>query len=131
MVNVCMELTNKPPISKEAIITWWSILNKFDYFEVEKSFDTWINENSKAPTPNDIKNLCQIKINKVYAKLPNSNLDVKANKQHMADLNNVVDAMTSNKKDYRAWARKIVLAPHNYPALSLKLAKEALNMENI
>jgi hypothetical protein len=29
-------------------------------------------------------------------------------------------------KDYRAWARKIVANPQNYPAISLEFAKEAL-----
>ena len=59
MVNVCMELYRSPALSKEAIAIWWSKLEKFEFQQVSRAFDKWVDENRKQPTPADIIDLCK------------------------------------------------------------------------
>ena len=59
MVNVCMELYRCPALSKEAIAIWWSKLERFEFNQVTKAFDKWVDENRKQPTPADIIDLCK------------------------------------------------------------------------
>ena len=54
MINITMELTNHPPLSKEAIITWWHLLKKHDIEVVKTALDIWVDTSKKPPTPNDI-----------------------------------------------------------------------------
>jgi len=106
MINVAMELTNHPPLTKEAIMTWWHMLSKYDYEQVEKAIDNWCKTSNKAPTPSDILQLCQHKVT-MYARLP-SPLSKDANRQHA---NEVVVYVANNIKsvaDKRQWARDLI-----------------------
>ncbi len=127
MINVAMELTNHPPLTKEAIITWWHILSKFEYSVVEKAVDEWCKTMSKSPTPSDILKLCQHKPT-IFARLP-SPLALADNHRHAVEVKQAVSAMTGKTKDMKAWARKIVDGSFksNAPDLAMKYAKEALN----
>jgi hypothetical protein len=122
-----MELTNKPPLSKEAIVVWWNVLNKYEFLEVENSFDKWLKESIKPPTPKDICDLCKHKVT-IFSALP-SPLALADNKRHMEEVKDAVNAMTKPRADYKSWARKIIANPRNYPDISLKFAKEALNQK--
>ena len=54
MMNVCMELYRLPALSKEAVAIWWNKLERFEFEVVSKSFDKWVDENKRSPTPADI-----------------------------------------------------------------------------
>lgn len=126
MINVTMELTNHPPLTKEAIITWWHMLSKYEYNEVENAIDEWVKTMSKPPTPKDIVELCKPKPT-IFARLP-SPLAIAENHRHAVEVKQAVTKMTSNKRDMKAWARKILNSPANtYPDISIRYAKEALN----
>jgi len=43
------------------------------------------------------------------------------------ELQDKLTAFTTNKRDYRAWAHKIIANPSAYPDISYRYAKEALN----
>lgn len=124
MINVAMELTNHPPLTKEAIVTWWHMLSKYDYEQVEKAVDSWCKTMSKPPAPNDILQLCQHKVT-IHARLP-SPLSQKANQEYAKEVVDFVAAQPKQKKDMRDWARKIIANPKAYPDISFKLAQEAL-----
>jgi hypothetical protein len=124
MINVAMELTNHPPLTKEAIITWWHMLAKYEYDAVQHAVDTWVQTMSKAPTPHDIVELCKPKVT-IYAKLP-SPLAIADNKRHVSEVKDAIKKMTKPVKDYRAWAHKIIDNPSRLPDISFKIAKEAL-----
>ena len=128
MMDITWQSNHRHPVDKATKLYWFNKLQHLALGDVAQAFDKWLIETKELPTLKDILNGCR-KENNVYARLP-APLDINANKERMADLNNVVGTMTSKVKDYRAWARKIVSMPHNYPALSLKLAQESLNMEN-
>ncbi len=106
MINVAMELTNHPPLTKEAIITWWHMLSEYDYDKVEKALDDWVKTMSKPPTPNDIKQLCQHKVT-IYARLP-SPLAKEDNKRHADEVVQYVAKNVKKEHDKRAWAKRII-----------------------
>ena len=130
MVNVAMELTNHPPLSKEAIITWWHMLAKYEYSDVENALDKWVKEMAKPPTPSDILKLCQHKVT-MHARLP-SPLTKESNRQHA---NEVVQYVVNNIKpivDRRQWARDLISGKKqsNWDG-AIKFAKEALNTAHV
>ena len=124
MINITMELTNHPPLSKEAIITWWHLHKKHDIEVVKTALDIWVDTNKKPPTPNDIKELCKPKVT-IYARLP-SPLAKESNKQHMEELKEAVKKMTNPRGDkYTAWIFKALDNPKNKQCISYKYALQA------
>lgn len=106
MINVAMELTNHPPLTKEAIITWWHLLSKYDYDVVEKAIDNWCKTMSKPPMPNDILNLCKPNVT-IYARLP-SPLARAENKRHADEVVAFVANNIKPVQDKKQWARDLV-----------------------
>jgi hypothetical protein len=124
MINVAMELTNHPPLTKEAIVTWWHLLSKYDYEVVEKAIDGWCKTMSKSPMPNDILNLCKPNVT-IYARLP-SPLAHESNERHAAEVVAYVAKNIKPERDYRDWIKPILANPKNYPDISFRSATEAL-----
>ena len=126
MLNVTMELTNKPPLTKEAIITWWHLLAQYDYDVVEKAINRWVDNSSKPPTPHDIKELCAHKVT-IFAKIP-SPLAKESNKIHSSEMVKKVHEAFKPPKDGREWARAILADQKGRPEISIRYAKEALGL---
>ena len=126
MMNVCMELTNHPPLSKEAIVVWYTKLKHLDFNDISNAVDKWLIDSTKPPTVKDILDLCKPKPT-IFAKLP-SPLAIAENHRHAQEIKVAVDKMTKPKRDYKDWARRIIANPERYPEISLKFAKEALNV---
>jgi len=126
MVNVAMELTNHPPLSKEAIITWWHMLAKYEYADVENALDKWVKEMAKPPTPSDILKLCQHKVT-IHARLPSS-LSKQANQGYAKEVVEFVAKQPKSEKDYKQWARDLISGKKisNHPEIAIPIAKAAL-----
>lgn len=124
MINVAMELTNHPPLTKEAVVVWWHKLSKFDYSVVEAALDKWVDTSSKPPSPSDILNLCK-PVTPIYTSLARKS-SREAGKQYAKEVVEFVSERLTPKRDLKDWARRIIASPENYPDISLKLAKEAL-----
>jgi hypothetical protein len=124
MINVTMELTNKPPLTKEAIITWWHMLNKYDYEVVEKAVNQWVDCSNKPPTPKDIVSLCRPK-DPIYHALPPP-VSVEDNKAHADKLALFIHERLKPKTDYHAWAKRILRNPQNFPESSVEAARKVL-----
>lgn len=124
MMNVAMELTNHPPLTKEAIITWWHKLAKFEYSVVESALDKWVDSSSKPPTPSDIINLCK-PVTPIYTSIARR-ADKEASKKHVKEVIKFVSDRFKPSNNQKLWAEKILSNPANYPDISVKLAKEAL-----
>ena len=126
MINVTMELTNKPPLTKEAIIVWWSLLKKHEFNIVERAINQWVDSSSKPPTPHDIVGLC--KPREPDYKALSAPVDHEANKQYAANVVIFVAENTKEKTDLRGWARDLISGKKisNQPDLAIKMAKEAL-----
>jgi hypothetical protein len=125
LVNVAMELTNHPPLSKEAIVVWWQMLSKYEYVQVEQAIDEWCKSSNKPPTPSDILKLCQPKSEfyKAIGYIP----DAEIKKEGLKEIDNFIAANTKPKTDYKAWAKRILANPSKFPDKSVIYAKEALN----
>jgi hypothetical protein len=126
MVNVAMELTNRPPLSKEAIVIWYAQLERYDFDVVSAAMDRWLKESTKPPTPKDILDLCRPQVT-IHQRLA-SPLRIEDNKRHVAELKEGIEKMTAPRRDMRDWARKILANPGNYPDISVRFAKEALSV---
>lgn len=126
MLNVAMELTNHPPLSKEAVIIWYNQLKQYEFADVSNAIDEWLRVSSKPPTPKDIIEACKPKPT-IFARLP-SPLAIAENHRHALVVKQAVEKMTEGKRDMKAWARKIIANPKNYPEISFRYAREALGM---
>lgn len=124
MVNIAMELTNHPPLSKEAIIVWYNQLKSYDFSVVSEAIDGWLKSSNRSPTPKDILDACKPKPT-IFARIA-SPLALAENHRHAVEVKKAVDKMTEGKRDYKEWAHKIVANPKAYPDISLRYAREAL-----
>jgi hypothetical protein len=124
MLNVAMELTNKPPLTKEAILTWWNLLSKYDFEVVQKSVGQWVDNSSKPPTPHDILGLCRPK-EPIYQALPPP-VSHEDNKAHADKLALFIHERLKPKTDYHAWAKRILKNPQNFPETSVEAARKVL-----
>lgn len=126
IVNVTMDLMDRPPLSKEAILVWWNMLNKYSIEDVRNALDKWCNTEKKSPTPKDIIDLCKAQQVKIEpAKLP-SPVSRENNKRHAEEFKRAINEVAKPQRDHKAWAKQIIANPSRYPAISLDFAREAL-----
>lgn len=127
LLNITMELMNRPPLSKEAVITWWGHLQSYDLATVRAALDKWCDTESKSPTPSQIKDLCKPK-DEFHKALP-APRNEEVSREGRARINELVVNTLKPKKDMKAWARKILDTPKNYPDIAIRFAKEALEIK--
>lgn len=129
MMDTVTTLYQKPNLDIDTLRVWFHKLDKFEFNVVTKAFDKWVDNNKFMPTVFDILQLCREKpIEFVQLQAPKLN-----NQQNKAQADKLL-AMVHEKmpiedkkfKDMRAWAHRIIANPKNYPAISLKTAKEAI-----
>jgi hypothetical protein len=124
MMNIVMTNYGRKQADQDTLRYWFAKLEKHDLAVVSKAFDTWIDSQSNLPTYHDIAKLCQPQVT-IYARLP-SPLAIADNKRHAEEVKEAINTMTKPKRDFKAWARKIVGNPSAYPDISLRYANEAI-----
>jgi hypothetical protein len=122
MINITMELTNHPALSKEAIIAWWHQLSKFDYQDVQNAIDQWLKASNRPPTPHDIKQLCVHKVT-ISPRLAKSSLSRDESKYQSEKVTKYIKENLKPKTDYHAWFKRILANPQNFPSDSVSEAK--------
>lgn len=128
MLNLTMELCNRPPLSKEAIISYWHVLKDFELEHVKTALDEWVDGNSKSPTPNDLKEICKSK-QKSKVGFSHALPKPKSNEVSQAGvekINNLVAEAIKPKADHKKWARVILDNQDKCADIAVKMAKEAL-----
>jgi hypothetical protein len=129
MMDTLATLYQKQSLDQDTLRVWFYKLQKYEFQQVTKAFDKWVDTSKFMPTPADILTLVKEKPIE-YISLPAPKLSIAQNKAH-ADkiLAEAYNRLPEEKKlkDMRAWARRIMANPKNYPAISLEFAKEALN----
>lgn len=125
MINVMMELMNKPPLSKEAVIVWWHALKDYDFDVVRSAMDKWVDNETKAPAPAQIKELCKPEP-QIYQALPH-----KKSHQHQAVMaSNVAKFIRENLKpkerDWVAHWEGILMEPDKHQPHNVESAYRAL-----
>jgi hypothetical protein len=127
MMNVTWQSYGRNLLESETIRYWFDNLATHEFNVISNAFDEWLKNQKELPTINEIIKLCKHKVT-IHARL-HSPLAIESNKHH-AD--NVVAYVAKNikpERDKRAWARKILNNPKNYPDVSFKLATEALTLK--
>ncbi len=127
MIVAVFAIYNKPPPEKEMLRIWFHKLSRFDFSVVAKALDVWTDTPNKLPQPADIIALCKPRED-VYFALP-SPVNYEENKKHVEELNTFVAKKLKPKTDHRAWAKRIIANPQNFPEISLKYAQEAMQHE--
>jgi len=122
MVKAIYIIYSKPQPEKEMLRIWWHKLERFDFNVVGKAFDTWIDKPNRIPQPADIIALCK-PAEPVYLALP-APVSYIENKQHIDKLNNFISERLKPKTDYRAWAKRILRNPQNFPESSVVAAEQ-------
>jgi hypothetical protein len=128
LLNLTMELCNRPPLSKEAVISYWQILNVFDMELVKQALDEWVDNNSKSPTPNDLKEICKAKQKSKVGfshALPKPKSD-EVSQAGVDKINKLVSEKMTPKADHKAWAKRILANPDVCADIAVKMAKEAV-----
>ena len=125
MMKIVCSNFNHHELDKDTLRYWFAKLEKHDFKIVSKAFDDWIDSNKFMPTVKDILDACKPKPT-IFARLP-SPLAIAENHRHAAEVKSSIEKMTKGKRDMKDWAHKIIANPKNYPDISLKLAREALN----
>ncbi len=127
MMDITWQSCGRTVTDKPTKAFWFDKLSKYEFSVVETAFDNWLKSQNQLPTIHEIIKLCQDKI-PFYQGLP-APLDREENKKQSAEVMNYVSKNMKPKTDMKAWARKIIANPSNYPAISFKLAKLALNSQ--
>lgn len=130
MMDTVTSLYQKTQLDQDTLRVWFYKLNKFEFNVVTKAFDKWVDQSRFMPTPSDILQLVKEKPIE-YAKFEAPKLNNQQNKAQADKLLAIayekMPIEDKKLKDMRAWAHRIIANPKNYPSISLKIAKEALN----
>jgi len=128
MMKIVCSSFNHREFDKETLRYWFSKLDRYDFKIVSNAFDQWIDNSRSFPTVKDIVELCKPKA-EMYAKLPHK-INLAESKKHSDEVKQAVSDMTKPKRDMKAWAKKIIANPKAYPDISLRIAKEALEIKD-
>ena len=130
MMDTLTTLYQKQPLDIDTLRVWFAKLEKFEFQVVTKAFDKWVDNNKFFPSIFDILQLCREKpvefVQLQAPKLNNAENKAQADKM-MALIQERMPVEEKKLKDMRAWAHRIIANPKNYPAISLKTAREAIN----
>ena len=130
MMDTVTSLYQKPNMDIDTLRVWYHKFEKFEFNVVTKAFDKWVDNNKFMPTVFDILQLCREKpiefVQLQAPKLNNQQNKAQADKM-LALIQEKMPQEDKKLKDMRAWAHRIIANPKNYPAISLKFAKEAIH----
>lgn len=124
MMNIVMSNYGRKNLDPDSLRYWFGKLDKYELETVSQAFDAWIDSKSELPTAHDILQLCKPKVT-IHARLP-SPLNIADNKRHADELKSAIGKMTKPRKNYRAWAERIIANPSAYPDISLNFAHQAM-----
>jgi hypothetical protein len=128
LINSIMEMYSQPEVELSLMRVWFAKLQEFDFQTVCKAFDVYTSKNTSAPTPIDIIKLCPRPTK--FSAIAAPRMALEDSKKHADQVMQIVSKTLSPTTDYKAWAKRILAKPKNYPAISIRFAKEALELRN-
>jgi len=129
MMDTVTTLYQKHPLDIDTLRVWFHKLERFEFLQVTKAFDKWVDQSRFMPTPSDILTLVKEKPIE-YMKLEAPKLSKEQSHKYSHEVLKFMADQENNKpKDMRNWAIRIIANPKNYPPISLKFAKEAINVK--
>jgi hypothetical protein len=127
MMNIVQSNYGRRELDRDALRYWFSKLERFEFADVSKAFDRWIDSKDDLPTVHNILDLLKPDVT-IHQRLA-SPIRIEDNKKHVAELKDKIVSMTKPRVDGRAWARKILDSDKAYPDIAVRFAKEALGVE--
>ena len=127
-MDVTWQSLGRNYVDRPTKLYWFNKLQKYALGQVANSFDKWIMTSQELPTIDDIIKGCILKDDFVKALPHKRNPEV--SKEGLDKIAKVIQDNIQPKTDYKAWAKRIMQNPHNFPEYSAKCAKEALRMES-
>jgi hypothetical protein len=94
---------------------------------VSNLFDKWLVTEKELPTVNDIMHMAKPR---EYHKALPAPRNEEVSREGLAKINQVVADSVKPKKDMKAWAKRILATPKNYPDIAIRFAKEALEIKD-
>jgi len=129
MMDTLSSIYQKQPLDQDTLRVWFYKLERFEFHQVTKAFDKWVDQSRFMPTPSDILQLAKEKPIE-YMKLEAPKLSKEQNHKYSHEVLKFMAEQENNKpKDMRNWAKRIIANAKNYPPISLKFAKEAINVK--
>jgi hypothetical protein len=128
LINSVMKIYDKPEIELSLMRVWFVKLQEFDFKTVCTAFNAYTSKNTSAPTPIDIIKLCPRPTQ--FSAIAAPRMALEDSKKHADQVMQIVSKTLSPTTDYKAWAKRILAKPKNYPAISIRFAKEALELRN-
>jgi hypothetical protein len=128
-VNSMMALYNLPAMDINTVRIWYSKLEKYEFKDVCKAFDIYTTKYSTAPNPADIIRLMPEPVQ--FTQLPAPKLSKQENKEYSDKMLKAIEEAPKPTTDMKAWAKRIIKNPKDYPEISLRFAKEALESRNV
>ena len=127
MMDTVTTLYQKQSLDQDTLRVWFAKLEKYEFNVVTKAFDKHVDSSKFMPTVFDILQFCREKPIE-FVQLQAPKLSKQQNHKYSHEVLKFMAEQDNNKpKDMRAWAKRIIANPKNYPAISLKFAKEATN----
>jgi hypothetical protein len=125
MMDTLTTLYQKQPLDQDTLRVWFAKLEKYEFNVVTKAFDKHVDSSKFMPTVFDILQFCREKPIE-FVQLQAPKLSKEQNHKYSHEVLKFMAEQDNNKpKDMRAWAKRIIANPKNYPPISLKFAKEA------
>jgi hypothetical protein len=128
LMDVTWQSLGRNYVDKPTKQYWFGKLQKYPLGSVANSFDNWLISSKELPTINDIVKGCTQRDDFVKALPHKRNPEI--SKEGLDKIATVISQTFKPKTDYKAWAKRIVANPQNFPASSLVAAKEALGMNH-
>lgn len=129
MIDAVFTIYGKQVPEKDVLRIWWHKLERFDIAAVGRAFDRWTDTPNKLPQPADIVQLCKPRESEYRALIAPISPD--ENKKNLEKLDNFIAEQLKSKKDYKAWAKRILANPKMFPDSSLESAKKVKNENNL
>jgi hypothetical protein len=126
MMDTLTTLYQKQPLDQDTLRVWFAKLEKYEFNVVTKAFDKHVDSSKFMPTVFDILQFCREKPIE-FVQLQAPKLSKEQNHKYSHEVLKFMAEQDNNKpKDMRAWAKRIIANPKNYPPISLKFAQEAV-----
>jgi hypothetical protein len=129
MMNAVTEMYDQPNMGLDIMRVWFSKLQHLNFKTVSQAFDIYTSKHSVAPTINDILKLCPAKSE--FTKIAPPKMAKEESKEYSEKMLYAIEKAPKPTTDPKAWAKKIIANPKNYPSISLKTAKEALSTRDV
>lgn len=129
MMNTMSSIYSKPEPTQDTLRVWWAKLEKYEFMQVSRAFDDWVNKNKYMPTVADIFETIKSSEPKEFIKMLPKNptpYEIEHNKQKANELLAKIEIKPSDPK---AWAKRILELNKKGEyrlEIGLKFAREAL-----